>query len=272
MVVENCIIGVILSIAILVPLGMKWELDKKVILPSSVIIGIFSGASVAIFTLFWQLNYFIMVMVQIFIIISASGSLLLWRFFRDPEREPPQDQNGILSPADGQIIYIKRIEAGEIPISEKKGRSIPLNDFVQSDLLSEQGTLIGIAMNFLDVHVNRAPLDGRIRLLKHIKGFFLSLKRKEAVVQNERVLTVIDNGNYKIGIVQIASRLVRKIIPYVQEGHEVRRGQRIGTIRFGSQVDLYLPDLPSLRIRVNQDEKVKAGLSVIATFEREKVQ
>lgn len=272
MVVENCSIGVILSLAILVPLGMKWELDKKVTLPSAVIIGMLSGVSVAVFTSFWQLHSIIMVTAHIFIILSVAASLLLWRFFRDPEREPPQDQNSILSPADGQIIYVKRIESGEIPCSEKKGRSIPLNDFVQSNLLSEHGTLVGIAMNFLDVHVNRAPLDGRIRLLKHIKGFFLSLKKKEAVVQNERVLTVIDNGNYKIGIVQIASRLVRKIIPYVQEGHEVRRGQRIGMIRFGSQVDLYLPDLPSLRIRINQHEKVKAGLSVIATFEREKVQ
>lgn len=272
MVVENCIIGVIFSLAILVPLGTKWELDKKVTLPSSVIIGLFSGVSVAAITSHWQLHSILLIIAHLSIILSVSASLLLWRFFRDPEREPPQDHNSILSPADGQIIYIKRIESGEIPFSEKKGRSIPLSDFVQSNLLSGQGTLIGIAMNFLDVHINRAPLDGRIRLLKHIKGFFLSLKKKEAVVQNERVLTVIDNGNYKIGIVQIASRLVRKIIPYVQEGHEVQRGQRIGTIRFGSQVDLYLPDLPSLRIRINQNEKVKAGLSVIATFEREKAQ
>ena len=140
-------------------------------------------------------------------------------------------------------------------------------DFVQSNLLPGEGILIGIAMNFLDVHVNRSPIGGRVSLLKHIKGLFISLKKKEAVIQNERVLTIIDNRSIKIGIVQIASRLVRKITPYIKEGQEVRKGQRIGMIRFGSQVDLCLPDLPSLRLNVSPGDKVKAGVSVVATFE-----
>lgn len=94
------------------------------------------------------------------------------------------------------------------------------------------------------------------------------MKKKEAVIQNERLLTVIENGHFKMGIVQIASRLVRKIIPYLKQGSEVRSGQRIGAIRFGSQVDVILPDLPSLSIEVSPGEKVKAGISIVATFEK----
>jgi len=266
MFVEMYILGLILSFITLVPLGMKWEIEKKVTILTAFVIGILCGAIVDGLTSFWNLRFSQIIMLQISIIAIISSSLLLWRFYRDPDRETPEDENAILSPADGTIIYIKKTEDGNIPFSEKNEKKFPLNDFVQSDALSKAGTLIGISMNFLDVHVNRAPIGGRVSLLKHIKGLFISLKKKEALIQNERVLTVIDNGNFKIGIMQIASRLVRKIIPYVGEGHEVQKGQRIGMIRFGSQVDLYLPDLPSLHIKVIPREKVKAGMSVIATF------
>jgi phosphatidylserine decarboxylase len=143
-----------------------------------------------------------------------------------------------------------------------------LKDFVQADVIPQGGHLIGIGMNYLNVHVNRAPISGRISLVKHIKGCFLSLKKKEAVVQNERNLIIIDNEHLKLGIVQIASRLVRKIVPYIQEGQEIRKGTRIGVIHFGSQVDLILSDLPSIQIKVGPGEKVKAGLSIIATIEK----
>jgi phosphatidylserine decarboxylase len=265
--IKSCALGLFLALTTLVPLGIKWEIDKKITLFAAVSVGIVSGVCAGVLASFLNLSFVLILIVQILMVLSLSSSLLLWRFFRDPERKPPQDRNTILSPADGQIIYIKKIQAGEIPLSEKKGRIIPLHDFFQSNLLAETGTLIGISMNFLDVHINRAPLDGKIDLLKHIKGLFLSLKKREAVVLNERVLTIIDNGRFKIGIVQIASRLVRKIVPCVREGQEVRKGQRIGMIRFGSQVDLYLPDVPSLHITVGRNSKVKAGLSVIATVE-----
>ncbi len=156
------------------------------------------------------------------------------------------------------------MEKGRIPFSEKNGKKFSLNDFVHCDVLPEGGHLIGIAMSYLDVHVNRAPIKGKISLLKHIKGFFISLKKKEAVIQNERVFSVIDNGFFKVGIVQIASRLVRKIVPYIRQGHEVQRGERIGMIRFGSQVDLILPDLPTFSVEVRPGQKVKAGISIVA--------
>lgn len=262
--------GLVLSIITLVPLGLKWQIEKKIVITSAFVIGIFSGAVAKVTIVFWNLYWHQIVILQIFIIAAVSTTLLLWRFYRDPERIPPEDDDVILSPADGKIIYVKEINGGEIPFSEKGGRRFSLHDFVESDFLSDGGYLIGIAMNFLDVHVNRAPIGGKSRLIKHIKGNFLSLKLKEAVIENERLLTVIDNGDFRVGVVLIASRLVRKIVSYIQEGQEIKKGQRIGIIRFGSQVDLVLPDLAPLRVKATPGTKVKAGLSVLATYAKNK--
>lgn len=259
--------SLMLSFLTLVPLSIKWELERRVTIPAAIFIGITSGSVVCGILAFWILSFYQIIVIELLLIGAISSSLLLWRFYRDPERVPPGDEDVILSPADGQIKYVKRIEKGEIPFSEKKGRTFSLNDFVQADVLPQGGYLIGIAMNYLDVHVNRAPISGRISLVKHIKGSFLSLKKKEAVVHNERNLIIIDNEHFKLGIVQIASRLVRKIVPYIREGQEIQKGTRIGVIRFGSQVDLILSDLPSIHIKVGPGEKVKAGLSIIATVE-----
>jgi phosphatidylserine decarboxylase len=260
--------GLVLSLITLVPLTIKWELDKKLALPATFFIGIISWVLAEAITAFWDLSLFKIVILQIFIIGALSISLLLWRFYRDPERVPPEGENTILSPADGTIIYVKEMQDDEIPFSEKNGRKFPLHDFVKSNVLKPHGQIIGILLTYLDVHVNRAPIGGRVSLLKHIKGGFLSLKKTEAVFQNERAFVVIDNGDFNVGIVLIASRLVRKIVTYIQEGQKVQRGERIGMIRFGSQVDLILPNLPLLRIQVAPGEKVKAGASILATFEK----
>lgn len=252
-----------LSFIILVPLGAKWEIEKKISIPSAIFIGILSSLVVNGIKDIGDLKFYQVLVLEIAVIVGIAVSVLLWRFYRDPERKPPDDQNSIVSPADGRIIYIKNIEDGKIAFSEKKGHKIPLNDFVQSDVLPLGGYLIGISMNYLDVHVNRAPVGGRITRLQHVKGEFLSLKRKEAVFQNERMFILIDNGLLKVGIVQIASRLVRKIVFYLREGHEVKKGQKIGAIRFGSQVDLILPNLPPIKIEVALGERVKAGVSVV---------
>ncbi len=260
---EVFITGLVLSFILLVPLGTKWDLEKKITVPAAFIIGILSGAIVMMVSR--DITFFRILALQTLVIGVTSASLLLWRFYRDPERDCPEDENAILSPADGKVIYIRKVEDGKVPYSEKNGKIFPLSDFTKSDLLPQAGYLVGISMNFLDVHVNRAPMGGKICLLNHIKGLFVSLKMKEAIIQNERVLTVIDNGRFKVGIIQIASRLVRKIVSYFQEGSEVKKGQRTGAIRFGSQVDIYLPELPSLSIKVSPGDKVKAGISIVAT-------
>lgn len=263
----SLISGSILGTVLLILLAVKWELDKKTAIPAAIMIGLISVSAASIPVSYYDVTFFHAFIFEISLVAAMASALLLFRFYRDPERPLPAEKDIIVSPADGRIIYIKKIEKGAIPISEKKGRICYLNDFVKTSILPAGGYLIGISMNYLDVHVNRAPVSGRISLLKHIKGKFLSLKHKEAVFQNERILTVIDNGLFKVGIVQIASRLVRRIVPYLRQNDEVRQGERMGAIRFGSQVDLVLPDLPYLSIKVKPGEKVTAGTFVLARFE-----
>lgn len=259
--------GIVLALIILVPLSIKWELEKRIIIPTAFFIGILSGAFANLAVVFWDLGFYQILFLEIFVIMTISVLMLLWRFYRDPERMPPETRDVILSPADGRVIYIKRIEEGKIPFSEKNGKKFFLDDFIHSNVLSNGRYLIGIQLTYLDVHVNRAPISGRICVLKHIKGVFISLKKKEAVFQNERALIVIENEQLRLGIVMIASRLVRKIITYIKQDQEIRIGDRIGMIRFGSQVDLILPDVSSLQIEVRPGEQIKAGVSVLARFE-----
>lgn len=253
-----------LSLIILVPVGVKWEIPKRVTIPASIIIGILTGFIVRGLVGIYQIGFYLLLLVELIFIVAISVSCLLWRFYRDPERIPPHDRNAILSPADGKVIYVKRIERGTIPYCEKNGRKFHIKDFVRSDALPTEGYLIGISMNFLNVHVNRAPIDGKVSLIRLIKGGFISLKKKEAVIENERALTIIDSGLFKVGVIQIASRLVRTIVVFLREGNEVRRGDKMGMIRFGSQVDLILPSLASLNIEATPGEEVKAGLSIVA--------
>jgi phosphatidylserine decarboxylase len=261
---EILISSLVFSVIILVPLSIKWEIPKRVAAPASFLIGVSVGLIVRGIWGIYNINFYLILVLQFLLIIGISGSLLLWRFLRDPERISPQDGNAILSPADGKIIYVKRIEKGIIPCSEKKGRKFFLTDFIQSDVLPTEGYLIGICMTYLDVHVNRAPIDGSVFSISQIKGGFASLRNEDAVIHNARALTVIDNGHFKVGVVQIASRLVRKIVLYLREGQEIRKGERMGMIRFGSQVDLILPGLSSLNIEINPGEDVKAGVSILA--------
>jgi len=261
---EILISSLAFSLIILIPLSIKWEIPKRVAIPASFSIGVLTALIVTGIWKICEINFYLLFILQPLLVIGISVSLLLWRFFRDPERIPPEDRNAILSPADGKVIYVKRIEKGVVPYSEKKGRKFSLGDFIKSDVLPMEGYLIGISMNFLDIHVNRVPNDGKVAVIRHIKGRFVSLKKEEAVILNERALTVIDNGHFKVGVIQIASRLVRQIILYLREGQEIRRGERMGMIRFGSQVDLILPCSPSLNIEINPGEHVKAGISIVA--------
>ncbi|MFX0134313.1 MAG: phosphatidylserine decarboxylase [Candidatus Hodarchaeota archaeon] len=264
--IQNLLCSCLLSFFILIPLGLKWELDKKIIIPASIIIGLSTGILMNLIKDPWGFTTVAGLLLNAVLILVISIFLLLWRFFRDPERIPPNQPNIILSPADGKVIYIKSIVDGEIPFSQKKSKTFLLTEFIQEDSVFNQGVLIGITMNYLDVHVNRAPISGKISLLKHIKGVFLSLKNKEAILQNERVLIIVENENIKIGIVQIASRLVRKIVPFISEGQNVVSGERIGVIRFGSQVDLLIPKLEKFDIMISKGQCVKAGESIIASI------
>ena len=105
--------------------------------------------------------------------------LFFYRFFRNPVRKIPGDRNDIVSPADGRVIYIKELEANQIPVTIKKKRVVSIQDITKTDILEQPCYLIGIAMTLFDVHYNRAPIDGKIVLVKHTSGTAIGLNNPE---------------------------------------------------------------------------------------------
>ena len=150
-------------------------------------------------------------------------------FFRDPEREIGE---GVVAPADGKIMSIEE------------------NDTVK----------VSTFMNLHNVHMNRAPFDGKILSVEHVFGRHVPAYKKEAD-SNEKVVIKMDTEIGVINIVQIAGIFARRIVPYIKKGDAVRKGQRIGIIRFGSRVDLYLPK--NIEITVKKGENVLSGKTSI---------
>jgi phosphatidylserine decarboxylase len=261
---ENIVISLVLAQVILIPLAYKWELNLKVVSIGGLIIGLFVGLVMSIVSVYFDMNLLFKLIGCSILILLASLSTLMVRFYRDPERVPPEGKNVILSPADGIIKYIKHIEKGKIPFSSKGKESVKLSTPLTDILRNGQGYLIGIGMSFLDVHITRAAISGRLTYVRHIDGCFSSLKQEDAPYRNERLIEIIENDKYKIGLIQIASRLVRRIVTYVREGDELDLGQKIGMIKFGSQVDVVLPKSEDLKIKVKVGEQVHGGISIIA--------
>lgn len=164
--------------------------------------------------------------------ILASVILLtfLLIFFRDPERS--SEEEGIISPADGKVTRI--------------------------DI---DGRKLSIFMNLHDVHVNRAPVSGTIKSIEHIKGRFRPAFSKESDF-NERNIIVISTEYGELKVTQIAGSFARRIVCYVGEGQNVFRGQRIGMIRFGSRVDVKIPEAFDFTVKIKQ--KIRAGEAIIA--------
>jgi phosphatidylserine decarboxylase len=197
-------------------------------------------------------------------ILGIALAVLLYRFYRDPERVPPQRDGAILSPADGTVAYIREAQDGLLPVSTKDGKAYSLNDLTKAPLGLSRAVVVGIALNFLDVHVNRAPIGGVVTRYDYFPGAFGSLRRQEMLFENERATFVIERGSLRVAVVLIASRLVRRIVSYVAPGDRLALGQRIGFIRFGSQVDLVLPAERNLEILVRGGDRVVAGESIVA--------
>ncbi len=194
---------------------------------------------------------------------SIYAACLAYRFYRDPERLVPGEPDVLVSPADGKVIYVKKLPAGQVLQSEKNGCRLVLDELSQSKLAEQELWQIGISMVFTDVHVNRSPMSGRVALVTHRPGRFLSLRRTNALNVNERQTLLVENGGLQLAIIQIASRLVRRIVSYVQTGDQVQRGQRIGMIKFGSQVDFFIPTASVGELCVEQHQRVVAGETVI---------
>ena len=193
---------------------------------------------------------------------GIAFAITMIRFWRTPTRSSKADETDIISPADGNVIYVEKIEAGQVPISIKGNTLSQLDELTKTDILEGPCWLVGINMTPFDVHKNCAPIPGKVVLNRHFDGKFLSLKSGLALKENERNTMVFDHNGLKVGIVQIASKLVRRIDTYVKEGDLLKRGQWVGMIRFGSQVDVIIPQKYNIKVKVK--DQIYAGESVIA--------
>ncbi len=194
--------------------------------------------------------------------IMVFGDLMV-RFFRKPKRTTDAGIDDVVSAADGNVIYVKHIEANTTPISIKKSNISKLSELTKTDILTQPCWLVGINMTPYDVHNNCAPVSGEIILNKHFDGKYLSLKLGEALIENERNTMVFKRDDGLIfGMVQIASKRVRRIVTYKKVGDKVKRGEYVGMIKFGSQVDLIIPD--NYEIMVNLKDQVYAGKTTVA--------
>ncbi|MBK8808386.1 MAG: phosphatidylserine decarboxylase [Bacteroidales bacterium] len=215
-------------------------------------------------------------------------ALLLWAywryvyFFRDPERVTPPGKN-IISPADGSVLYVNITDNQTVPIALKKNRNIQLNEIVKTDIPNQKWCHIGIFMTLFSVHVNRAPICGVARMIKHFyhpgipnlsmnrMGLRYYLKRKPVykealhIIENERN-TICIEGDFKVYVVQIADAYVNKIFCTLSEGDIIEKGSRYGRIAMGSQVDIIFPYNDSMSITVKEGDAVRAGESILAEY------
>jgi len=197
------------------------------------------------------------------VVLTLFILLFFYRFFRNPKRIIPGDANDIVSPADGRVIYIKELEVNQIPVTIKKKRVANIQEITKTDILEQPCYLIGIAMTLFDVHYNRAPIDGRVIMVKHTPGTSIGLNTPESTLTNERNTTVFEREDgIKAGVVQIAARGVNRCIVMSKEGDMLKRGEIFGKIRWGSQADLVIPR--NCEIMVREGEQVHAGSTIIA--------
>lgn len=173
----------------------------------------------------------------------------VFAFFRDPERVVPQSELALVSPADGLVTQIELVEPPlELQIDDGSG---------SAGLPAGPVTRVSIFMSVFNVHINRTPIGGTVRRVVYIPGKFMNAELDKASTDNERQHILIERGDgLKIGFTQIAGLLAQRIVPFVKPGDMVAKGQRVGLIRFGSRVDVYLP--------AGTDAKVMVGQTTIA--------
>ena len=177
-------------------------------------------------------------------IFFAILSIYIFYFFRDPNRIIPLD-DFIVSPADGTITYI-----GET------------NNPLDIENNNEVYTKVSIFLSIFDVHVNRMPIEGTIKEIKYIPGKFINATLDKSSEQNEKNIIKISDGTYDYFVVQIAGFIARRIVCNVNKNQDLKKGERIGIIKFGSRVDLYLPK--SNKVLVSKGQKVIGGETIIS--------
>ena len=167
-------------------------------------------------------------------------------FFRDPERVAPSGTNLVLSPADGKVVG-----AGAAP---------------DANPLGPGAIQISIFLSIFDVHVNRAPIAGRIAKVEYNQGDFLPAFDDKASLRNEQNAVTIEEGSKRLVFKQIAGLIARRIVFRKQVGDTVAAGERVGLIKFGSRVDVFLP--PGSVLLVKKGDRVSAGVSILGEFPR----
>jgi phosphatidylserine decarboxylase len=204
---------------------------------------------------------------RIFVLIAAAITLVMFAiwdelafllvgvtiwvaaFFRDPIRAVPQGEDLVISPADGLVTMI-----AEVPAPREMTGAGALPDGLY--------TRVSIFMSVFDVHINRSPITGTVRRVVYISGKFLNADLDKASDENERQHLLVEGANgVAVGFTQIAGLVARRIVPFVKEGDIVAAGQRIGLIRFGSRVDVYLPAGTAPKVTLGQ--RALAGETII---------
>lgn len=178
--------------------------------------------------------------------------LTLWclAFFRDPVRSTPRDERFIIAPADGMVTLIQ---------------SVPPPRELQAELGENALTRVSIFMSVFDVHINRSPIAGTIKQVVYIAGKFVNADLDKASEDNERQHLLVERPDgVKIGFTQIAGLVARRIVPFVKPGDIVAAGQRIGLIRFGSRVDVYLPADTAPKVALGQ--RIIAGETILGVI------
>jgi phosphatidylserine decarboxylase len=197
-------------------------------------VGVFAVASLILFWLWSPLGW-----------LAAIGTLWCAYFFRDPERVTPVRDGIVVAPADGRVSrVVNAVPAQELELGE---RPLPR---------------VSIFMSVFDCHVNRSPVTGKIERIVYRPGAFVNADLDKASEDNERNSFLIATDRGRIGVVQIAGLIARRIVCFVRQGASVGVGERIGLIRFGSRVDIYLPE--GVRPLVAEGQTAIAGETVIA--------
>ena len=170
--------------------------------------------------------------------------LVLWvaYFFRDPERNGPRGEQLVISPADGKVIEIVEVD--------------------EPAFLQGRAVRISVFMNVFNVHVNRYPVGGKVAYVHYNPGKFLNAAVEKASLENEQMSVGVQTPRHRVLFRQIAGLIARRIVTYSQVGDEAAQGDRMGLIRFGSRVDVFVP--VGTKVNVKVGDKPQAGMTVLA--------
>ncbi len=240
----------------------KWDINPFYLIALLVFI-----YPVCVFIFFLMLMQFSFTgsIISTLLVLCISFAVFYLYFHRNPNREIKKDDSIIFSPADGKIVYVKKITNGEIIESVKQEKSILLSElFDTDDIESCDGYIIGIEMRLFDVHITRSPITGKKIFEHYVSGKIVTMNHPRFEYINERDTVVIQNEDgFQVAVVQIATFLARTVKSFVTKKDMVDQGEPIGIIRFGSQVDLVIFS-KDVTILVKEHDRVYGGVSKIA--------